>query len=69
MKRFAIEGQRWRNLRKTRTIIIKNAAGLANSAAACVNENLGSVLHENQDSNCPKNNHALVANLVSRLRL
>jgi hypothetical protein len=34
MKRFGIAGQRWRNPRKTRTIIIKNVAGLANWAAA-----------------------------------
>jgi hypothetical protein len=34
MKRFGIAGQRWRNPRKTRTLIIKNAAGLANWAAA-----------------------------------
>ena len=34
MKRFGIASQRWRNPRYTRTIIIKNVAGLANWAAA-----------------------------------
>lgn len=34
MKRFGIAAQRWRNPRRTRTIIIKNVAGLANWAAA-----------------------------------
>ena len=32
MKRFGIAAQRWRNPRPTRTIIIKNVAGLANWA-------------------------------------
>ena len=34
MKRFGIASQRWRNPRHTRTVIIKNVAGLANWAAA-----------------------------------
>ena len=34
MKRFGIASQRWRNPRRTRTVIIKNVAGLANWAAA-----------------------------------
>jgi hypothetical protein len=34
MKRFGIASQRWRNPRHTRTIIIKNVAGLANWANA-----------------------------------
>jgi hypothetical protein len=34
MKRFGIASQRWRNPRHTRTITIKNIAGLANWAAA-----------------------------------
>jgi len=34
MKRFGIASQRWRNPRNTRTVIIKNVAGLANWAAA-----------------------------------
>jgi hypothetical protein len=33
MKRFRIAEQRWRNPRHTRTIIIKNVAGLANWAS------------------------------------
>jgi hypothetical protein len=32
MKRFGIAAQRWRNPRHTRTLIIKNVAGLANWA-------------------------------------
>lgn len=34
MKRFGIASQRWRNPRHTRTVIIKNVAGLANFASA-----------------------------------
>lgn len=32
MKRFGIASQRWRNPRNTRTVILKNVAGLANWA-------------------------------------
>jgi len=33
MKRFAVARQRWHNPRNTRTIIIRDVAGLANWAA------------------------------------